>query len=931
MTRAFSYLLAILTTLLWPSAQARAGAPRALGQASQATAPASDAQEGEAEAADADAKLSPAAAQRCAPLQATDLLDASERASLAALLCPAADSAPPSDEALAAIFGELVTSNDWPALIALEVARAAKLEPGEGDLVAARRALAALAKNPKCDALGDLVDEQLARVHDDRTVSSPRWTLDHLPRACTEAVGARELASLERVVIVAYYGDAADRFEAVIAEPQPAHLAAVEIPAREAGAGKAQLLVLPPDEAAVLVVDQHDLALPWRRHLAPGHRSDFGLRPLSGPDTLEVSFDAADDGGSWFVVIDGSPLPATTTRKPGRDDVLVGRLEVSKVPQGDYELHFVHAATQTGITRDRGLVSVTTKGTPKERTFVTADLTGLENNDYGLTRLVIDDHCEERGLVPAQIRRLIERYFRQRNIPLKQLDVIVDMLASFAVIESSLEGGVAVGADRLEGSTERQLSTLAGELQRQGVSKLMTLSVSCTQGSENMVVVGQVIDLVRFFARERDPLSGVDVSEILDAATATVESRQGRRQGFEEVLGRLLGQPTVHLDPLPAEIRFQDQLPLSLRVNRGQKPRASFEYGIARVDHGNICDWAHDLAELSTFDEDPLREFIIEDPGIVLRRDARVLVEPGSTLDTGDAELEADHTLLGLSANFDAPLSGPGRYLVWVRQTSGKQSSQAITATCIEVDAHEVTIYGQFGGLTTSRPGALRVERLYYFRFDVGMLYPLGKRGYGRFGGQIGYSHTNYDSSALPSWNDVDPDSIGSVDGDGKLNLHWNRHGFTFAVVTGFDVPLGPCGYDFPRPGDNPRKQRRVENYGQRCARTFHRRWSFSGRLLLGGNFGFHDLSQIPSNFGDLATSQSGSTLVSDFDLEVGVQASVMARLSERAGVYLYHNISVTDLDALLNSDVEPDGAVTNDFVALNVIGVGFAWMRRPR
>ena len=80
-------------------------------------------------------------------------------------------------------------------------------------------------------------------------------------------------------------------------------------------------------------------------------------------------------------------------------------------------------------------VQIETTGTRKTCATIEADLRGLAPG-YGMTRLVIDERCRERGLVPAQVRKLTERYFAQNGISLQQLDVIVlqpNLLLEFAV------------------------------------------------------------------------------------------------------------------------------------------------------------------------------------------------------------------------------------------------------------------------------------------------------------------------------------------------------------------------------------------------------------------------------------------------------------------------------------------------------------------
>ncbi|MCA9685231.1 MAG: hypothetical protein KC457_23820, partial [Myxococcales bacterium] len=791
-------------------------------------------------------------------VEAATKLEADQRAKLATVLC-GDGSNPPSAKSLHTPLRELITDGEPLSQLALDVARKAKLTPQQPEVAQAQRALAAMLAHPRCQELRDFLDNQVDQAISGALVSPPRSMLERAPAACKAAADPDDLAALDLVVLVGYYGPDGDRFEAVIADPTPAHITAVEHPTPR---GKAQLLLLPRRVAAVVFVQEARLELPWRRHVAPDRGTDFALRPQDQAECLKIEFAATAENLDWHVVVDGVDFPVVTEPQ---GDYALGRLDLVDIPAGAHEVHFI----QDG--RLRGREQVETTGTRKTCATIEADLRGLAPG-YGMTRLVIDDRCRERGLVPAQVRKLTERYFAQNGIELQQLDVIVDILASFAVIESNLGTGEAVGSSKLDGSIDSQLSTFSGELLRQGVAKLMTLSASCADEGEDMVIVGQIIDLERFSQRERSRAAGVDVSEILEARTVIVEHREGRRQGFEEVLGGLLGLPTVHLEQVPAEVDFQDDLHLRYRIDRGEQDVADFEFGLSLVEGENICDWSRSLSSLSTFDDRNLLEVIRKGPGDIVRYDHH--------------QLSANDGAPDISIEISAPFAGPGRYLVWVREID-VDGQESLATACFEVESRSMMLFGQFAGLASSRPGPLRVEQVYTFRFDMGVLYSIGKRGFGRFGGQIGYSNTNYNSAGLPSWNDISPDSLPNFDPNGNLQLDWTRHGLSFAGVFGFDVPLGPCGYSFalvdPRlePGAKPSKaQVRAQKVSRRCAQPFHRRWSFAGRLQLGGSFGFHDLSSIPDTLTDLSTRQSGagvSTVVSDFDVEIGVQAAFMA------------------------------------------------------
>ncbi|EDM75838.1 hypothetical protein PPSIR1_33516 [Plesiocystis pacifica SIR-1] len=850
-------------------------------------------------------------AGRCARSMALDNLEPDARLLLQGLLCPGGGLPRPSAAELDGALRTLVTSSDWTSKLALDATRALGSLAQDDASIRARRVLETVVSEPACSDVQRFLDDQVERALEGQLVLPPRDAIVNANRRCLAALDPADLEALDDVALLGYYGNPDDAYEAVVAEPSPAYVPPViyesqgpDGDADDGPRGLAQLLPIPVGSAAVLFVYESGQSLPWRRDVAPGTGRDFAQIPKGDPQCLKVEFATPVDDLAWEVVVDGVSFPVDA-QPEGGGAYAIGRLDLVDVPAGSHEVHFIHHG------RDWGSEVVETTGTRKRCALVEADVRGL-GAGYGLTRLVMDERCTERGLVPAQVRKLVERYFDDHGYELRQLDVIVEILASFSDIESNLSVDPAaenIGSNKLDASTDKQLSTFAAELMRQGVAKLLTLSVSCAEDGEDMVVVGQTIDLQRFSERQRSRAAGVDLSEILEVRTGIVEDRRSRRQGFEEVLGGLLGRPTVHIVPPPKRVDFHNDLDVQYHMQRGKQGEVQFEFGVARVERPNVCAHAEDLATLAAFDNS------------ALRRDIDGLVQSGMVkqqlwlLDADDANL---------TLTTDVPFGGPGEYLVWLREVGG----DAVAATCFSVDSRDAMIYGQFGGLTASRPGPLRAQQMFYFRVDLGFLYALGQRKLGRFGGQLGYTNVSYDSAAPLSWDDLSEATLGGFATNGQYHMHWTRHSFSFAGVAGFDVPLGVCGYEFPKP--DKLGPTRFERRGRRCAQPFFRRFNLHGRLIVGGSFGFHDISQIPSGFGSLSTRESGSRVVSDIDFDVGLQLGLEARLTAKTAVYTFYKLLVTDVDSCCSStsDIEASSTVGNDFGALSLVGVGVAWMR---
>ncbi len=432
--------------------------------------------------------------------------------------------------------------------------------------------------------------------------------------------------------------------------------------------------------------------------------------------------------------VDG--IPASVPRRAK------GFFGYQDLPNGPHQITVLEPGE--GSAPPRVLLDVPVQPPPPEKAhvcqLVAHDLTRRGAGDTIGILEVSAPSCVGAGIDAAKVSSYLRAYLRSRNKKVGDLGSWSHAVSGIANLRDNVRalGGTAVGADRGELDSLRNLAAGSEELLRQGFESLLAVRLQCSKRPTDWdySVVAEQIRLDELSRRAKDPITGVDLNGIVRSEIELARRRDLIAQTLDLALSRLLDSPTITVDALTKKRPFHAQVTQSVEAYLPKNARYSVITELRPISDAeapSLCSRLTDRGELrQRTGEQPFAE----DPG---------------WLSQGQVELEpvAGHAQIVVELNPTKPSWTLVRTTLLEEANDGALVPKSTRYQCYDFsrDRFEVSV-DLFAWFSSELDSEMRDESYNAIGTFLGA-------AWNGWGGEVGYSHTWRRGTSLPSWDDV--------------------------------------------------------------------------------------------------------------------------------------------------------------------------------
>jgi len=309
----------------------------------------------------------------------------------------------------------------------------------------------------------------------------------------------------------------------------------------------------------------------------PWLQADVGRLPLPAPTSrpaahgcLDVQY-VLDETDAVEVLLEGLPL----CDLPGP----------VRVPRGDRALTVLRQTSKGWTVVHRDDVTEEALPTSLRCAPVVADLRA--SRALTLAPLRIEPACVEGGMSPGELWGEAARFLDGPAVraPFRDMRTVGETMRYLEYLQSALQRGGATPIGEAAGRPDAgaRLASLASELWRQGIGKVVTLDVSCPRprGDQPALpfLLARSVDVELMYGQVRDRVAGAALSRLVRSESEAVREPAELLRAVRRVLARLLDLPYLRFAGERRAWRRMDdiEIPLEHVAPRGRRPAGRVE------------------------------------------------------------------------------------------------------------------------------------------------------------------------------------------------------------------------------------------------------------------------------------------------------------------------------------------------------------------